>query len=536
MAKLSRAVGLAIMLALLVLGIFVVTVSADELSPPYVVILEPWSFDARSVAIIPADPAVPESMGYAYIVAQKGIAVFRGLSFTHAIDIGSPVNVATDPDRGLAYVTSRGNAVSVIKGTTLLTNTVNVNGVSGAVAVLTTTGYAYVALPERDEVVIISKTKELVSLEVGQRPVAIAVNPVTGYVYVANREANSISVLENLTVTATIPVGSSPTQITVDQDSGYVYVSNSGDNSVSILQNTHLVTTIDDINEPGEIAPNPVAGYVYVLSSDTTDPQNSQGWLTVLSGTQKLATEVPLMAVPKSIAVNPNSGYVYVTIGADETGAVTVLSGTVALETFPMGQTPPDVAVDPVSDLAYVPIYNGRVAIFGRTRVFATDPLGPGSGATTLYCENVQDAQTLPITITIPAGAVPTEDTRVLCIPLDDVETAPDYIWAKQGFRLAVALSNGVNPTDYTFAAPLTADMAYLASLPAKVVESELEILHREWQGTSNRWLWFGSGITKINQDMGNNHFVVQLDSTNEYGLVWAYKHIYLPLIMRQAS
>ncbi|MFP4396432.1 MAG: YncE family protein, partial [Anaerolineales bacterium] len=378
------------------------------------------------------------------------------------------------------------------------------------------------------------------NLSVGENPSAIAVNPVTDYVYVANRDSNSVSILDGKTQTklgGDVPVGANPVAIAVNPTTGYVYVANTGSitgtdrisGSVSILQGTEVISTVPHIEQARGVAVNQRTGLVYILSG-LSDPQNPQGWVEVLSGTQHLET-IPLTNEPLAIDIDPNSDYVYVTIGRGDAGAVTILRGTTPLETFPMGQTAFDVAVDTKTDLAYVPIHKGNVAVFGRTVVYNTDPLDPDSDAVDLPCLNTQQGQNLPITITIPAGAIHTTQTRVLCSPLVTVDARPDYLWARQGFRLSVAKVDGSNPA-YTFTTPLTVTMAYLDLLPGIIEEDELEVRRRVWLG--DHWDWPADYVTATDHLSATNQYGMIVKRNGEYALVWFAPHVYLPVIARQ--
>ena len=532
----------AILIAVMAIGALAWSVSAQELSPPYVIVLRPWSEAADAVA-------GNSEMGLAYVVAKDGIAIFEELEVTKTLNIPSAVNVATDPKRGYAYVTRTSDFVTVLSGTRKMTKTIDVGGASEAVAVLTTTGYAYVALPNLGQVAILNGTEDLGgeggNLNIGENPSAIAVNPVTEYIYVANAgdiadpEDDSVSIIDGKTQTllTNVTVGDYPVAIGVNPVTGYVYVANNGGDSVSILQGMEVITTVTGISEAGGeedspgIAINPRTGLVYVLSSDTSDIQNPLGWVVVLSGTQRLKT-VELPNEPLAIDVDPNSDYVYTTIGRGEDGAVTILRETTPLETFPMGQTAYDIAVDTKSDLAYIPIHRGNVAVFGRTVVYNTDPLDPGSGEVDLPCLNTQQGQNLPITITIPSGAIPTTQTRVLCSPLVSVDALPDYLWARQGFRLAVAKADGSNPTPYDFTLPLTVTMAYLDPLPNLIIEDELEVRRRVWLGDS--WDWPADHFTFQDHFTETNRYDITVARTGEYALVWFGPHVYMPVIMRE--
>jgi len=471
MRKSYRTLSLTFIIALLTLGVFVLGTSAEDLSPPYMIILHPWSEDATVVA-------VDTTLGYAYIVANKGIAVFHELTRVNTIDIGAPRRVGVDAVRGYVYVTRNSEHMIVITATTTVTpdtstmTSVAVGRPSDAIAVMTTTGYAYITLPgdndPADDYIAVLKgiTKIGDNITVGDDPKAIAANSHTGYVYVANKGSNSVSIISGTRVVATLTGDfSEPSAITINPVTGYVYICNN-DGTLTIVQGTTVVerinfapgTPID--RDPIQVAVNSKTGRVYV-GINYRDINNPQGWLEVLSGTIRLNHVITMSADVRAIAINENSGYVYVSTGSDIRGRVTILSDTIKLESFPMGQTAPHIAIndDPKVDLAYVPIKDGRVAIFGRTPIFISPPLyGTMIRDVTFNCLNVQQEQNLPITITVPAGAINNEDElRVLCIPLRNVE-APAYVWGTQGFRLGVAYEpTGTMPSQYayTFTVPL---------------------------------------------------------------------------------
>jgi hypothetical protein len=247
-----------------------------------------------------------------------------------------------------------------------------------------------------------------------------------------------------------------------------------------------------------------------------------------------VAKTVSLPLDPREIDVNPRTHYVYVNIGSGNDSRVTVMSDTLVVETFQMNQTALDIAVNRQQDLAYVPIYGGHVAIFGRTVVYGTDPLDPGSSAVTLQCTNTLDlVNLLPIVIQIPAGAIQGDNTRVLCIPLAPVDTGSDHMWARQGFRLVVSV-DGVNQPDYGFNRPLDAAISYLADdkLPSEIVEEEIVLRSRTWLGGA--WGWYTTGISDVTHLRATNQFQASLTSSGEYVLVWPLPRVYLPLIAQE--
>ncbi len=523
---------IAVGLALFALAGIVMIVHADELSPPYVIALRPWTSALEQVK--PFAVAVDEERGYAYIAAvNKGVAILTGTALLDTKEgIGGTIAVAVDPRSGYAYVAGKGPEGNIffLRGTTLLTKPLSLGSNVEEIVPFTETGYVYVTLPEANSVSILSGTAHITDVKVGIRPISIA--PFNGRVYVANSGDDTVSVIDGHTEIDTVSVGQTPKYIAANPANGYIYVSNSGDNSVSVIdsQSLTVIETIPDIQEPAQIAVNATTGRVYVLSADTT-VQPPEGWVKVLEGTT-LEKTVALALDPRDIAVNPRTNYVYVNIGSGNDSRVAVMSDTLVVETFQMDQSALDIAINKRQDLAYVPIYGGYVAIFGRTIVYGTDPLDADSSAT-LTCTNTIDQVNLPIVIDIPQGAIQAAETRVLCIPLNNVDAGSDYLWARQGFRLVVSVA-GVNQPDYVFETPLGVDIAYLPDekLPSHIVEEEIVLRSRTQMG--GIWTWSEDGIQGATQLSQTNQFLGTLTSPEEYALVWPIPRVYLPLIARE--
>lgn len=539
MLKLYRSLGIALLLACAALAVLGVAVSAQEgLSPPYVIVLSPWSVNARLAAVDPR-------LGYAYVVANRGIAIFQSFTRTSTIDLGTPNNIAVDTTRGYVYVTSTDNDVSVLTATEtitprLLSTKVDVGAPSYAVAVLTTTGDAYVVLPGLDDlapdtVAIVHGTQKIKTITVGDLPGAIAVNPSTGYVYVANRRSHSLSVIQGRNKWPDPLPGHymTPTQVIVNPVTNYVYVCNS-DYTLTILQGLEFRQTITfTTGDPVDVAVNSTTGLVYVAVNNRsiTEPR---GWIEVFEGETRLGVSVPVASDVRALALNPKSGYIYVSHGSGEATVVTIMSGTLALESFPMGQTAPNIAVDPVQDLAYVPIFDGRVAIFGRTPVYASPLLSDTMTEDVSFgCLNVQMGQALPVTITISPDAVTAPQMRVLCTPLRDVES-PGFVWGKQAFRLFVSYEpTGTVPLVYEFDPPVLITTTYVSSLPGSIVESELQLWRGVWDGPLNRWGWDASSAHRVRQSLAKNWWAGYVDRTGHYALLWQAR-LYMPCVMRQ--
>lgn len=538
MSKSYRSLGIALLLAFTALVGLGLAVSAEELSPPYVIVLSPWSENAKVAEVDPR-------LGYAYVVANKGVAIFQGLTRTITIDTGNTSAIAVDTTRGYVYLTGTGTNVSVLTATETvspyLVMNVEIGAASGTVAVLTTTGYAYIALPGLDDpapdkvAVLYGTQLRHPGITVGDLPSSIAVNPNNGYVYVANRRSHNVSVIQGTTQVQMLGAGNfmTPTRVVVNPATGYVYVCNS-DQTLTILHDLEFRQRITFAEgDPVGVAINPTTGLVYVAINNR-DIVNPRGWLEVFEGETRLGRSIALSSDVRSLAINPNSGYVYTSHGSGEKGIVTIMSGTVPLESFPMGQTAPNIAVDPIQDLAYVPIYDGRVAIFGRTPVYASPLLSPDmTNNVSFNCTNIQMGQLLPITITVSPEAVSVPQMRVLCIPLRNVES-PGLAFAKQAFRLIVSYEpTGTVPLVYEFETPLWLTTTYVSPLPNGIVEDELMLWRGEWNGVLDRWLWDRNAADFVQQSLAQNWWAARVRRTGHYALLWQDR-IYLPLVMRQ--
>lgn len=522
--------------ALTLTGLMLATIYAiglaATLTPPYVVAIQDTGPNTHPFRV-----GVDSARGLAYVLDQQGqIWVFAGTEITATLPGGSPSHIAVEPG-GFAYVTQRnGGAVRVLEGKTLR-GTVALGGkVSGAAVVLTTTHNVYAALPQANQVAVFQGygSVPVTYVDVGVEPFALAAHTSTGRVYVANLRSHTVSVLQGTSVIATIPVGQFPAAVAVNPVNGYVYVANSGSNTVSIIQGSTVIQTVNVGHSPGDIAVNPANGRVYVVNNG--DLQNP-GSLSVLQDAQ--ATPVATAQVgndPRAVDVNPRSGYIYVVGGRGDVGTVAVLSDTLVIETFlPVGHSPEDVAVDPVSDLGYAALYKsaggamGQVVVLGRSEA-SIAPLDPTTGGT-LACEGVEGR---PIQIEVPPHAV-TETVTLLCASWTP-NTQPRYHFAGQGFWLKV-YKFGVHRPGYQFQIPITVRATYPTPLPgnAEVAELELRV------GASGEGIWQTTGIVSQQVQPAQTRLVATIAglparSQDGYALVTpAGGQIYLPLVLKTA-
>ncbi len=528
MRRLYKTSGIAVMLALLTGMLFVLAVRAGEKTPPYVVAMKSTGPNSN-----PSRVAVDALTRRAYVLdTHYKIWVFEGLNDPTAISMGRPAEIAVDPGRYI-YVTSDipHNPLSILRGTEKFETISLGERAAGAVAVLTSTHSAYVALPHQNRIVVLSGDPPTLTAEitVGVNPVAIAANPSNEQIYVVNRGDHTVSIIKNGVVTQTVTVGITPTHVAVNPVTNYAYVSNSGDNTVTVINgDTHATSTIPVGDEPGDIAINPKSGDVYVINEGTT------GSLSVLSGATLLQTKM-LPDSPHAVDVNPATGYIYVVGGEDDAGTITVLSATLASETYvPIGHAPHDIAVLPGTegDLAYVAMYKGiggddegRVVILGRseaTRVVLED----GEPAT-MTCDGVN---ALSITLQIPAQTI-TENVDLICSAWEP-ETLPHYQFAGQGFILK-AYQQGQHRPGFAFVPVITMNVNYPQPNPASL-EEELELRLGVPRGE-----WGTAGITLISPPAHSMLKVtlshLPADSLAGYAVVIPRTFLYLPLVMRGA-
>ncbi|MEA3309109.1 MAG: YncE family protein, partial [Chloroflexota bacterium] len=402
---------------------------------------------------------------------------------------------------------------------------------AGAVVVLTSTHRAYAALPNDNVVVVLDGSALTITSEitVGANPVAIAANPTNNQVYVVNRTDQTVSIIKGNSVIHTVTVGITPTHVAVNPVTNYAYVSNSGDDTVTVIDgSTHMTSTIDVGDEPGDIAINTRSGDVYVIN------EGAAGSLSVLRGAKLIQTK-SLLDSPHAVDVNPATGYIYVVGGEDDAGTITVLSATLASETYvPIGHAPHDIAVLPGTegDLAYAAMYKGtggddegRVVILGRSE--ATRVILENGKPATLTCAGVK---ALSITLQIPAQTI-TENVDLICSAWEP-DTLPHYQFAGQGFMLK-AYQQGQHRSGFEFTPSLTMSVSYPPPTPASV-EAELELRFGVPGGE-----WSTVGMTMISPPAHNTLKVtlshLPADSLAGYAVVIPRTFLYLPLVMRGA-
>ena len=520
----NRNIAVALLLATLALMAVAFIVSADEKTPPYVVAMKSTGANSN-----PNRVAVDSLTRYAYILdTQYKIWVFEGANDPTHIPIGRPAEIAVDPGH-YVYVTSDipNNPLTVLSGTEKLMTIPLGERASGAIAVLTSTHSAYVTLPDHDTVVVLSDDPPTITAEisVGRNPIAIAANPTNGQVYVVNRDEHNVSIIKDNASIYTATVGITPTHVAVNPTTNYAYISNSGDNTVTVIDgSTHMTSTIEVGDEPGDIAINSQSGDVYVIN------EGENGSLSVIVGNELSQTKA-LADSPQAVDVNPATGYIYVVGGKDDAGTITILSDTLASETYvPIGHAPRDIAVLPGTegDFAYAAMYKGtggddegRVVILARSD--ASRVVLEKGKPTAMTCEGLN---ALSVTLQIPAQTI-TENVDLLCSSWEP-DTQPHYQFAGQGFILK-AYQQGQHRPRFEFTPVITMAVNYPTT---NFDESEL-MLRLGVSGGE----WSAAGITP-QAPPANNVMTVTLSHLPEnslagYAVVIPRYLLYLPLTMR---
>jgi YVTN family beta-propeller protein len=263
---------------------------------------------------------------------SDNVSVVSAVNYTvlDSISVGSdPVAIAEGPFVGVGnlteefYVANEGsNNITVIDNWSVAGSIPVGQGPDG-LAYNSSSGLLYVANLDSDNVTLVNSTSVVASIPVGLGPAGIAWNPANGYVYVANSGSNNVSVLDGTAVIGAIPVGVDPTAVWYYRWYGDVEVSDTGSNNVSWISGLSLRTSF-----PVGVGP---AGGVYLqgISADAGEgpvfvANSGSDNVTVLNGTVQLQS-VPVLSDPTGIALT-GTYYLYVTdTGSDEVSVITQL-------------------------------------------------------------------------------------------------------------------------------------------------------------------------------------------------------------------
>jgi DNA-binding beta-propeller fold protein YncE len=146
--------------------------------------------------------AVDRNSGEVYMIRNLGTVVYMHDGQVKSIKLGAMGytglhDIAIDPHRGLAYVSSWGDPYS--------------------------------------HVVVLQQGEFLTALRVGKDPRAVVYDETHDYVYVANRLGHSFSVIRNTEVISTIQARGNPWDIDVDEERGYIYFANPDSHNITVF-------------------------------------------------------------------------------------------------------------------------------------------------------------------------------------------------------------------------------------------------------------------------------------------------------------
>jgi YVTN family beta-propeller protein len=331
------------------------------------------------VGMLPTALAVNEATDYVYVAGSGSTAVVSGTQIIASLPGGStPVAAEGNPTTGYVYVVDRDAGVTVLSGTQVITTvtggvpvSTQLNKPSGGgvlysgLGVNPTTGYVYVSRYGYGDVIVLSATQVITSIQTGYGAQTIDVNPDTGYIYALNAYYNTATILSGTQVITTVAVGPTPTSISINRATGLAYVGNVTGNSVTVISATQVITTLQVGAEPRAIVANSQTGYVYVANSFSDD-------VTIISGTQVITT-VSAGNGPSAVEVNDLTGYAYVANYQD--GSVTIISATQIVTTTPVGPTPQAIGINPITGYIYVANYNSdEITILQETQVITRLP------------------------------------------------------------------------------------------------------------------------------------------------------------------
>jgi hypothetical protein len=518
--------------AVVALGAFYAIAFTQELGPPDVVAVRTINDRVTHGSSAAIDPVE----GYAYVLNRTAVVVISGTEVIDTVSLNATRAVEVAPNHGRAYVLhgeeGQGeDRITVLEGTDIQ-GSIPLRTNAGHFAVLPSNGYAYVTLPEDNQVAVLDGAALRKRIAVDGKPMAVAVDTAKEDIYLACETNRSLAKVQNDQLVLTRSLGITPTAVGVNSGSGYVYVSTL-DDTVHVLENDTIVATVP-LTGPTDIASDPLTGQTYVLSSYTREIDKLAGWVGIFQGST-LVDVITLgdQKIPNAVEVNPESGFTYVVAGRGSDGIITIITDTLAIQTLPVEQTPWDVAVDATSatGLAYVPIYNQKVFVMGRTEVFKTDPII--DQATTLICVGSNEEQVI---INIPAGSIPVDHRPavVSCSALPEVEvTQPELSWVGQAFRITVQHA-GVQIEGLEFTQPLALTVGYRnVDLDGRSPD-QLEL--RLQTGGIGDPLWETDGI----QMTARNPGAATIEATIIYAGAYAVLGpqgggVYLPLVTRNA-
>lgn len=194
-----------------------------------------------------------------------------------------------------------------------------------------------------------------------------------GWAYIVN-QSGSIAILDGPQLVKLLPwPGGKPrawtlSELDVDPKTGYVWVGDNVSAAIHVISGTEVITTIPNVGiEPNHLVVHPVTGLVYVTNPYGYGSEPTLGTVTVISGTQVMAT-IPVGYVPQVLRVHPLNQNVYVGHVASwpddpadrSMGLVSAISGTTRIAQTTLGEPPNtrsaimDIAINPKTGEFYM--------------------------------------------------------------------------------------------------------------------------------------------------------------------------------------
>jgi DNA-binding beta-propeller fold protein YncE len=241
--------------------------------------------------------------GLTYAVSgEREVTVLQGIHPWMILPAAAPQPRAMEmnPRTGQVALLSSPPTLSFVKDEAIVATT-PLTAAPREMVIAPESGLIYLALYERQAVLVMSGTALLATVHLGDLPTDIAVQPGTGLVYVPGLDG-ILSVLSGTERIAALTLTRNLSHVAVDLQRGPVYVTGRFANAVYVLSATDVLTTIYVPYQPDELAVEPRSGYLYVTVQDG---------ITILSGTEVLTT-IRGVANPIEMQASLASGYVYV--------------------------------------------------------------------------------------------------------------------------------------------------------------------------------------------------------------------------------
>ncbi|MGA3213580.1 MAG: beta-propeller fold lactonase family protein, partial [Terriglobales bacterium] len=447
-------------------GLATASYSSSSASDPGPIVVDPF-LGTNGTVYVGGDDAVLVFAGAAVSGTSISAPTLSTTLATHSLVYGLAVNYVGES----VYVADDYKTIYEINSSNTLTSETLTNSTPCtstpaplSLAVNPVTGEVYTA--NYNSPCITALTSAIGSpsyIAAGTTPYAIAVNPVTNFVYVANEGAGTVTAINasNSNSTATIPTSGSMTgspwdiainaatnMVYVAMDNGDVYAFTGATSSTAAGTPVLIATGITSPNIQA-VAVNPVTNKAYALSESTTSTYINV--LSVIDGaTNALATGSPVNTgtTPQAVAVNPGNpaasastcssspsaancdvATVYV-VNNGGASVTAVNASTLSPTTVNVGTSPVAIAVDPVTNQAFVAnsgsanmtvIDGGQGTLYPTTNVstgtssvpkaIAVNPVinyvyvaNQGTNTVSVYDEQ---AATMVSTVPLPTSAAP---------------------------------------------------------------------------------------------------------------------------------